>query len=113
MNSSNRGANQNPGTPINTARPIPNAMACTAAVAAPRGSFSPVLRATIAVVDMLTPMATEKISVSIDSVSPTVATEFAPSRVTQNTSTMANSDSINISKTIGTARSRIALLIEP
>ncbi len=48
-------------------------------------------RATMAVVDKLRPMATENTSVNIDSVSPTVATAFAPSRPTQKTSTTANS----------------------
>jgi len=41
--------------------------------------------------------------VSIDSVSPTVATASAPSRETQNTSATAKIDSIDISTTIGTA----------
>lgn len=85
----------------------------TAAVAAPRGSFSPILRATIAVVDILTPIATEKTSVNIDSVSPTVAIASEPSRVTQKTLTIANSDSINISSTIGVASKNTARLIDP
>ena len=110
---SRRGASQKPGIPISAAREMPSRIACIPAVAAPRGSFSPVRRATIAVVDMLTPMATEKTRVSIDSVRPTVATAFAPSRVTQNTLTIANSDSINISSTIGVASSRTARLIDP
>jgi hypothetical protein len=37
-------------------------------------------RATIAVVDKLNPIATENTRLSIDSVKPTVATAFAPSR---------------------------------
>jgi hypothetical protein len=60
----------------------------------------------MAVVDRLTPIATEKISVSIDSVSPTVAMAFAPSRVTQKTSTTANRDSIDISNTIGVGQKK-------
>ena len=60
-------------------------------------------RATMAVVDMATPMPIAITSASIDSVMPTVATAFAPSRPTQNTSTTANSDSSTISSTIGMA----------
>jgi len=45
-----------------------------------------------------------------DSVSPITATASRPSRDTQKTSTTANSDSITISRTIGTASSRIARL---
>jgi len=53
-----------------TATAKPMAIAWTAATAAPAGSFSPMRRATIAVVDMLKPMATANTRVSIDSVSP-------------------------------------------
>jgi hypothetical protein len=42
-------------------------------------------------------------SANIDSVTPTVATASDPSRETQKMSTTANSDSIDISRTIGTA----------
>ena len=45
-----------------------------------------------------------------DSVSPITATASRPSRDTQKTSTTANSDSITISSTIGTASSRTARL---
>jgi hypothetical protein len=45
---------------------------------------------------------------SIDSVSPTVATAFEPSFETKTMSTMVSSDSIDISSTVGTARSTIA-----
>ena len=65
-------------------------------------------RATIAVVDRLSPMPTANTRLSIDSVSPTVATALAPSLPTQKTSTTANNDSSTISNTMGTARSRIA-----
>src|SRR3954471_19337832 len=46
--------------------------------------------------------------ISIDSVNITVAMASAPSFATQNTSATANTDSIAISRTIGTASSRIA-----
>src|SRR4029079_3242998 len=46
--------------------------------------------------------------ISIDSVNITVAMASAPSLATQNTSATANTDSIAISSTIGTASSRIA-----
>ncbi len=82
-------------------------------MAAPSPSFSPMRRATIAVVDMPSPMPTAKTSVSTDSVSPTVAMAFEPSRLTQNTSTTANSDSSTISSTIGIASSRIDRFSDP
>ena len=47
-------------------------------------------RATMAVVDMLSPMATAKMRLSNDSVKPTVATASAPRRPTKKTSTTAN-----------------------
>src|SRR5205823_11949577 len=47
-------------------------------------------------------------SVSHDSVSPTVATALAPSLETKNTSVTANTLSITISKTMGMARIRMA-----
>ena len=65
-------------------------------------------RATIAVVDIDTPSPIANTSASIDSVMPTVATAFAPSLPTQNTSVTANSDSSTISSTIGMARSKMA-----
>ena len=70
-------------------------------------------RATIAVVEMLTPMPNAKTIVIIDSVKPTVAIASAPSRVTQKTLTMAKSDSINISSTMGVASSSTDLPMEP
>ena len=91
------------GTPIRNETVSPRKIACTAATAAPSGSFSPIRRATIAVVDRLSPMPTANTSVSSDSVSPTVATASAPTCATQNTSTTANSDSSTISRTIGIA----------
>ena len=39
--------------PVKAATPTPIAIACVAAVAAPSGSFSPIRRETMAVVDML------------------------------------------------------------
>ena len=65
-------------------------------------------RATIAVVDKLSPRPTANTRLSSDSVSPTVATAFAPRCATQKTSTTANSDSSTISSTMGTASRRIA-----
>ncbi len=85
----------------------PSTTACTAAIAASSGSFSPIRRATIAVVDSDSPSPIANASASIASVSPTVATASAPSRPTQNVSTTANSDSRHISSTIGIASSRI------
>ncbi len=67
----------------------------------------------MAVVDRLKPMATENTRVNNDSVSPTVAVAFAPSRPTQKMSTTAKSDSSTISKTMGTASSKIARLRLP
>jgi hypothetical protein len=46
--------------------------------------------------------------ISIDSVSATVATASAPSLDTQKMSATANTDSITISSTMGTASMRIA-----
>jgi hypothetical protein len=96
------------GTPITTETVSPRIIACTAATAASAGSFSPMRRATMAVVDRLNPIATANTRLSIDSVRPIVATESGPSRATQNTSTTANSDSRTISKTIGTASRKMA-----
>jgi hypothetical protein len=62
----------------------------------------------MAVVDMPRPRPTAKTRVSTDSVRPTVAIAFAPSRLTQKTSTTAKSDSSTISSTIGMASRRIA-----
>ncbi len=81
----------------------PSPIACTPAIAASSGSFSPMRRATMAVVDMARPMPIDITSISIDSVRPTVATALAPSRPTQNTSTTAKRDSSTISSTIGMA----------
>ena len=80
----------------------------SAATAAPSGSFSPIRRATIAVVERLSPSPMANTRLNSDSVSPTVAIASAPSRPTQNTSTTANNDSSTISSTIGIARSKIA-----
>ena len=67
-------------------------------------------RATMAVVDIDTPSPMANTSASIDSVIPTVATAFAPSRPTQNTSVTANSDSSTISSTMGMASRKMARL---
>jgi hypothetical protein len=57
---------------------------------------------------MAMPIAIAYTSVSHDSVSPTVATAAAPSRETKNTSVTANTLSMIISRTMGTASTRIA-----
>ncbi len=67
----------------------------------------------MAVVPMPSPIASEKTSVSSDSVSPTVATASAPSRDTKKTSQTANTDSMTISSTMGTASSTTARLNGP
>jgi hypothetical protein len=67
----------------------------------------------MAVVDMPSPMPTAKTRVRTDSVSPTVAMAFAPSRLTQKTSTTAKRDSSTISSTMGMASSRIERLRLP
>jgi hypothetical protein len=54
------------------------------------------------------PIATASINVSTDSVNPTVATAPIPSRATKKISQMAKTDSITISRIIGTASNRIA-----
>ena len=84
-------------------------MACTAPLAAPSVSCSPMRRATKAVVENERPMAMANTVVKIPSVKPTVATASEPSRDTQNTSTIANKDSMIISSTMGIARSVIAV----
>ena len=70
-------------------------------------------RATMAVVDMATPMPIAITSDSIDSVRPTVATAFAPRRPTKKTSTTANSDSSTISSTIGMASRKMERFMLP
>src|ERR1700722_3972905 len=108
IHSSSFGARNTHGSPTMNVITKPSTIACTAATAAPSGSFSPMRRATIAVVDIESPSPTAKTRLSIDSVNPIVATASAPSLPTQNTSTTANRDSSTISKTIGMARSKIA-----
>ena len=110
---SKRGPRNMHGRPISREIAIPMMIACTPATAAPAGSFSPMRRATIAVVERLNPSPTAKTRLSSDSVRPTVATASAPSRPTQNTSTTANSDSSTISRTIGIASSKMARLRLP
>ena len=96
------------GIAISTEIASDSRMPCIAPTAAPSGSFSPMRRATIAVVAIPSPSPTAMIRVSIDSVSPTVAIASGPSRPTQNISTTANSDSSTISSTIGIASRMIA-----
>ncbi len=105
MAPSSAGAVMMPVTPTASETASPSAIDCTAARAAPSGSFSPMRRATVAVAPMLNPMASAYRIVSIDSVRPTVATASAPSLLTKNTSHTANSDSISVSSTIGIASS--------
>src|SRR6267154_5028868 len=88
-------------------------MACTPATAAPAGSFSPIRRATMAVVERLRPKPIAITRLRSDSVRPTVAMESAPRRPTQKTSTTAKRDSSTISMTMGMASRRIARLRLP
>src|SRR5436305_885412 len=110
---SNCGAQNTHGAPTSTATVSPRMMAWTPATAAAAGSFSPMRRATIAVVERLSPSPMAKTRLSSDSVRPTVATASAPSRPTQNTSTTAKRDSSTISRIIGMASSRMARLRLP
>jgi hypothetical protein len=80
----------------------PTRMAWTAVRAASSGCFSPIRRATSAVVDIDIPMATANTTVRNDSVSPTAATASAPRRPTKNTSRIPKTDSISISRIMGT-----------
>ena len=107
------GASSTPTTAMIAAAITPSAMPCTAASAAASGFFSPMRRATIAVTPIDNPIAAVYTSVSIDSVRPTVATALGPRCATQNTSTTANTDSMTISSTIGTASRMIARPIGP
>src|SRR2546427_3259776 len=101
------------GMPTSAEPASPMAMAWTPATAAPAGSFSPMRRATIAVVERLKPRPTAKTRLRSDSVRPTVATASAPRRPTQKTSTTAKRDSRTISMTMGMASRRIARLRLP
>ena len=102
------GARHTAGTPTNTAAPIPNSTACTAARAAPSPSFSPIRRATIAVVASAMPIASEYITVIRVSVTPTAAAASAPNFATKKMSTIPKRLSMHISSTIGIASSTIA-----
>src|SRR5713101_4963189 len=101
------------GRPTRIEMTKPMEMALTPATAAPTGSFSPMRRATMAVVERLKPRPMAKTRLRSDSVRPTVATASAPRRPTQKTSTTAKSDSSTISRTMGMARRRIARLRLP
>ena len=105
---SNVAANLTPKIAITMPAAVPANSDCAAAMPAPSGSFSPMRRATMAVIAIESPIATQYTRVTIDSARPTVAIASAPRRATQNTSTMKNSDSITISRTIGMARSMMA-----
>ena len=70
-------------------------------------------RATIAVTPIESPIAAVYATVNIDSVSPTVATASGLTCATQKMSTTANTDSITISSTIGTASRMIARPMGP
>jgi len=107
MKRSKSGAKATPAAPTTTANSKPTAMACTAPTAAPSGSFSPMRRATYAVVAMLSPSEIPNTTTSSDSVKATVASESTPSRATKNISTTPNSDSISISRIIGIASTTI------
>ena len=62
----------------------------------------------VAVAPIESPIATAYMVVRSDSVSPTVAIASAPSRDTKNTSHTANTLSMMVSSTIGTASTKIA-----
>src|SRR5882724_7172016 len=99
--------------PMMAAIASPMTMAWTPATAAPAGSFSPMRRATMAVVERLRPKPMAITRLRSDSVRPTVAMASAPRRPTQKTSTTAKRDSNTISRTIGMASRRIARLRLP
>ena len=92
---------------------MPMTMACIEATAAPSLSFSPILRATIAVVAMDKPIASPATWAMTTSVKPTVAVASFPNLATKKMSTMANSPSISISRTIGIDNRIIARSILP
>src|SRR5439155_21150842 len=77
------------------------------------GSFSPMRRATMAVVERLRPKPMAMTRLRSDSVRPTVAMASAPRRPTQKTSTTAKRDSSTISRTMGMASRRMARLRLP
>src|SRR5260370_22345627 len=79
-------------------------------MAAPAGSFSPMRRATMAVVERLRPKLMAMTRLRRASVRPTVAMASAPRRPAHKTSTTAKSDSRTISITMGMASRRIARL---
>src|SRR5712692_7777257 len=99
--------------PTRTEIARPMAIALTPATAAPAGSFSPMRRATMAVVERLRPKPIAITRLRSDSVRPTVAMASAPRRPTQKTSTTAKRDSSTISMTMGMASRRIARLRLP
>src|SRR5262245_50604623 len=70
-------------------------------------------RATIAVVPIHNPIAAAKINVRSPSVTPTAATASGPKLATQKTSTMLKSDSMDISRIVGTDSNTIARLKLP
>jgi hypothetical protein len=111
--SSNERAYKPPNRPTGTATMRPSRIACTAALAAPSASFSPIRRATTAMAPTLKPIATAYRRTSIDSVNATVATASAPSLATKNTSTTAKTDSRQSSSTIGIASKTIASRMDP
>ena len=88
-------------------------MDCKADFEAPCKSFSPTLRAIIAVAAVLNPIATEYTIVTIDSVYATTAMALCPSLPTKYMSTKAKTLSKLNSKIIGIANKNIACLILP
>ena len=70
-------------------------------------------RDTMAVAAELSPMANEYTNVSIDSVSPTVATASTPTFATKKASTTAKRDSMTISRIMGTDNKTMARSILP
>ena len=106
-------ANRKPNKPITIEIAPASAIACTAALAASCGLFSPILRETMAVVAILIPMAIAYTKKITDSVIPTVAMALILTLETKKTSTTANRDSMTISKTIGTLSKNTARFIDP
>jgi hypothetical protein len=103
MTRRSRGPKAIPTVPKMAATANPRRIDWIAARAAPSRSFSPIRRATTAAAPIESPIASAYITVISDSVMPTVATASGPRRPTKNTSATTNTDSISISRTIGTA----------
>ena len=105
--------NSTPSIAIGSAINTPSQIDCAAVFEADSKSFSPILRATIAVVPMLIPIAAAKISVITASVTPRAARASEPSRPIKKASTTVKTDSSAISKIMGTDNRSTAFEILP